>query len=677
MANTFTATYTVTLSASTKDHAKGASVSATIKRTSPATLSTTGVSVTSAKINMGSTSFWSGSNNNPYLDFGSIGRVSVHNGISDKSALSLTTPSSSFDLNNLLSVGTSGSSISIYAYKSTSGNVVTYTSNSASFTITATCSQAYAKSTATVTSSVAAGSASTVTFSNSNLSNVYHTVTWSFGSQSKSTTTSAGASSTSYTIPANWLTVIPSETSGTASVSVTTFASDGTNLGSNSYTFTITAPTSAVPTLTVAVARINNTVPSTWGIYVQGKSGVKLTATAQGYQGSTITSYTISGGATGTQTTNEFTINPIMTSGSVSFTIKVTDSRGRTAQVEKTISVTAYTPPTFTLATAFRCISSGTASEDGKYANVKANGTYDTVGGKNSCTLTAQYAVSGSSTFSTATTLTMNTAAVIGANSLNTNASYTIRFALTDAFGAVEKNVNLSTAAYTVFFREGGNAVAFGKVSERDNALEISGDWAVYHGTNRLDGTVAVSRGGTGATTVAGARNALGLGNTSGAVPVANGGTGATTVAGARNALGLGNTSGAVPVANGGTGATDAATARTNLGITAANIGAAASSHNHGAGNITSGTLAAARLPFKYAYGSTSCSGSSAASINYSSAGFTAVPVVFVSYSTTGSNWSGDNGALKIYSKTKTGCSIIVGGSFNTSRNIDWFAIGT
>ena len=53
-----------------------------------------------------------------------------------------------------------------------------------------------------------------------------------------------------------------------------------------------------------------------------------------------------------------------------------------------------------------------------------------------------------------------------------------------------------------------------------------------------------------------------------------NGGTGATTVAGARNNLGLGNTSGALPVANGGTGATNAADARDNLGITPKNIGA-------------------------------------------------------------------------------------------------------
>ena len=52
-------------------------------------------------------------------------------------------------------------------------------------------------------------------------------------------------------------------------------------------------------------------------------------------------------------------------------------------------------------------------------------------------------------------------------------------------------------------------------------------------------------------------------------LPIASGGTGASTVAAARNNLGLGNTSGALPVANGGTGATSLATVQENLGIKA------------------------------------------------------------------------------------------------------------
>ena len=371
----FTATYTVTLSASDKDHARGEYVLASIVRTSPATLVPEGLYVQSATINMAGTTFWSGSGYNPYLDFGDIGRVYVSTSVTDKTAIPITTPVD-FNLDELLSVGTTLNSFYIYGYKSSNGNVCTYASTTAQFTITATVVQSYAKSSAQVTSSVAAGSASTVTFINPYLSNVYHAVDWRFGSTLvHSAVTSLGQPSVSYTIPVSWLTNIPNATSGTATVSVTTYASGGQELGTDVYSFTITAPASAVPTISLATQRIDNTVPSSWGIYVQGKSGVRITATAAGYQGSTIASYTISGGATGTQSSNVFAISPINTSGTVSYTVKVTDSRGRTATATVSVSVVAYSAPVLTLTEAFRCTSNGTPSDTGTYISAKASGT--------------------------------------------------------------------------------------------------------------------------------------------------------------------------------------------------------------------------------------------------------------------------------------------------------------
>jgi len=111
-----------------------------------------------------------------------------------------------------------------------------------------------------------------------------------------------------------------------------------------------------------------------------------------------------------------------------------------------------------------------------------------------------------------------------------------------------------------------------------------------------LSSPIAVTDGGTGASTAAGARTNLGLGTiatqdannvtiTGGSVSgitdlaVADGGTGASTAADARSNLGLGSlatqnlinlaadVTGTLPIANGGTGASDAATARTNLGL--------------------------------------------------------------------------------------------------------------
>ena len=720
-----TATYTVTLSASDKDHARGEYVYASIVRTSPATLVPEGLYVQSATINMAGTTFWSGSGYNPYLDFGDIGRVFVSTSVTDKTAIPITTPTD-FNLDELLLVGTVLNDFYIYGYKSSNGNVCTYSSNNAQFTITATIVQQYAKSSARVTSSVEAGTASTVTFINPYLSNVYHVVDWRFGTKVKSTTTAVGASSTSYTIPLSWLTVIPSTTSGTATVSVTTYASGGLELGTDTYSFTITAPSSAVPTLSLAATRINNSVPSSWGIYVQGQSGVTITATAAGYQGSTISSYTISGGATGTQSSNVFTISTIYSSGTITYTVKVTDSRGRTATASTSISVVAYTSPAFSATDAFRCIANGTASDTGTYISAKATGTYASVSSKNSMTLKVQYALSTSGAYSAAVTLTNGTVSIIGNGSIDINYSFKVKFTLSDQFNTIEKVLNVGTAAFTVFFRQGGNGVAIGKVSERANAVEINPDWDIYHGSTKLNGTVPISRGGTGATSASGARSNLGAVNKAGDTmtgnlniqgtlypsmllkPTQSGQTNQTVFEGSYvgassfaawedntgnnrrmlevrtkayaasldNAVMVrvcdngswgnyrvfhaGMPSG-VPIANGGTGATTAANARSNLGA-------------NNAGNLTTGTLPAARLPFKIQYGQTSVTGVAWTTVALS--GFTNTPTIVVSYA--GNPTSSGIAVLKTGSESASSFQVCMAGSSGSgTRKVNWIAIGT
>ena len=724
MASTDTVYYTITLVASDKDHAKGENVWCHIERTTPV-LNTTGVYVQSATIDMTGTTFWAGAGNNPYLDFGNIGRAYVSTSVTDKTAIPLTVPSG-FSLDNLLSISTTGTGFDIYGYKSSSGNVCTYSSTTAQFVITATIVQTYAKSSATVTSSVAAGGTSTVSFTNPYLNNVYHIVNWRFGSKTYSTQSGVGVGSVSYTIPASWLTVIPNATSGTATVSVTTYASDGTNLGTDTYSFTITAPASAVPTISLAAARIDNTVPSSWGIYVQGKSGVTITATASGYQGSTISSYTISGGATGTQTSNVFTISVIYSSGTVTYTVKATDSRGRTASASVSVSVVAYSAPSFSATEAFRCVAAGTASDTGTYISAKASGTYSSVSSKNSMTLKVQYALTTTGAYSTAVTLTNGTASVIGNGSIDANYSFYVKFTLSDQFTSIEKVLTVGTAAYTIFFRQGGKGVAFGKVSERTNAVEIDSSWDLYHGSDKLNGTVPITRGGTGAVTAPLALVALGAVAKAGdtmtgnlsikgtyypslyLLPTSNDTTnrtvfegsyvGASSFAAWEDATGnnrrmlevrtkayaasldnavmvrvcdngtwgnyrvfhAGMPTG-VPIANGGTGATTAANARSNLGA-------------NNAGNLTTGTLPAARLPFKIQYGQTTVTGVSWTTVSLT-AGFTSTPTIIVSYA--GNPSSSGIAVLKTGSESTTSFQVCMAGSSGSgSRKVNWIAIG-
>lgn len=435
--------------------------------------------------------------------------------------------------------------------------------------------------------SVAAGSAATLNITSYNTA-YSHKVTWKFGSYSNVQTVAAGTAKASYTIPLTWLNAIPSATSGTATATLDTLDASGNSLGTKTYNFTITAPASVVPTISsVTAAPVNsNSVINGWGIYVYSKSQAKLTITgAAGKYGSTIKSYSITTSpSVGSSTDSSFTTGTLYSSGSITVTAKVTDSRGRTATKTTSFSVYDYAAPYFSSIEAYRCTSNGTQNDiSGTYARLKVTFGRYTLSGSNNVTCKAVLAQVGGS-YSTSATLTSGTAVTLGGGNLAVDAVYRVTLNLTDTVGTVSTYITeIGSAAYVMHVKKGGKAIGFGKAAGDDETVSFG--WPL-----KLDTALEVAEGGTGAVTAAAARTNLGItlanlgaassGHThaltasaiTGTLPVAKGGTGATTVAAARNALGLGNTSGAVPIANGGTGATTAANARTNLGITAATI---------------------------------------------------------------------------------------------------------
>lgn len=321
------------------------------------------------------------------------------------------------------------------------------------------------------------GSASTITISRAS-SSFTHTLSYAFGSATGTITSKTTSTSVSWTPALILAQQIPSSTSGTVTITCDTY-NGSTKIGSKSITATLKVPDSVKPTLTsVTATRVDGDVPSDWGIYIQGKSKATLKINgAAGAQGSTISSYSISGGGF-SSTASSFTTGFLTTSGTITFTAKVTDSRGRTSD-EKTvsISVVAYSLPVVSSHSSQRCNSSGTVQDAGTYIKGLLSFSYSSCSSKNTVTTATYYKKSSATSWTNASkTFTSCTAFTFG-GSISTESSYDIKYTITDAFATITVLDTVSTASVLMDFKAGGKGIAIGKVSEYDNTLELSDKW--------------------------------------------------------------------------------------------------------------------------------------------------------------------------------------------------------
>ena len=322
-----------------------------------------------------------------------------------------------------------------------------------------------------------------------------HTLTYSFGSASGTITTKTSLLAVKWTPALTLANQIPNATSGTGTLTCYTY-SGSTLIGTKSITITLKVPTSVVPTIgSFSATRVDGTVPSSWGIYVQNKSAVTLTiSNAAGAYGSTIKAYSITGGSySGSSST--LTTGVLVSSGTYTFTGKVTDSRGRTATKTVSISVVAYSPPSFTGYSSYRSNSSGTASDTGTYIRGLVNYTYASCSSKNSVTRATYYKRSSATSWTNASkSFSSGTAFTFGGGNISTEYTYDVKYTLTDAFSTISVTVTVSTAAVLMDFLSGGRGIAIGKVAETENCLEVSQDW-----TTKLNGPVYLGTATLGA----------------------------------------------------------------------------------------------------------------------------------------------------------------------------------
>lgn len=309
-----------------------------------------------------------------------------------------------------------------------------------------------------------------------------HTLRYAFGSASGTIATGI-VSSVSWTPPVSLANQIPSATAGSGTIYCDTY-SGSTLLGTKSVSITLTVPGSVVPSAGTLSATLAEDTSGT-GLYVKGMGKAKLTLSgASGAYGSSITSFTITGGGW-TATNGALTTGTLASAGNITFTGTVTDSRGRKASTTRAINVIDYTKPGVAVCDVYRCDADGNRKKAGTYFAVEINASYSAITG-NILNITARYKKQSESSYGTAANVTNNGKTVIGGGNIGASTTYDVVVTVADKYNSLSIPRTLSTKSVLQSFKRSAGA-AIGKVAELANWLDVAWNTRI-RGNLKVDG---------------------------------------------------------------------------------------------------------------------------------------------------------------------------------------------
>lgn len=327
-------------------------------------------------------------------------------------------------------------------------------------------------------SSFTAGESVTVSISRAS-SSFTHKIYYSHNNSTWTLVDAGSATSKSITFATSYCSNYPNSMSGTIWFYINTY--NGSTLigtsGKKTVTFNVPSYTPALTS--ISAVRVDGTVPGGWGIYVKDKSKAKVTFTgASTSYGASIASYVVNGAAF---TSNPATTGAIGSSGTVTLSGYIVDSRGRQSAAKSTaITVYDYYNPSILSLEINRCNANGTMNEDGTYISCKADFTYANCNGKNSVNCRVSYRLAGTTNnYSTPVAMQNRVAAVLGGGTILTNREYDVKVEIYDAFSSaapftVTRVVPISARILNIL--PSGKGIALGRVAAVENCLDAR-DW--------------------------------------------------------------------------------------------------------------------------------------------------------------------------------------------------------
>ena len=298
-----------------------------------------------------------------------------------------------------------------------------------------------------------------------------HDLAYSYGGRSYVSIATGVGTSKSWTVP-DLASAIPKATSMTVTVRCIT-KSGGSSIGTTYATFTAKVPSSVVPTVSsVSVTEATSGLAAQFGAFIQGKSKAKVTISASGAKGSTISSYSATLQSK-TYTGSSWTSDLLNTAGTLALNVRVKDSRGRwSAYKTVNVSVLAYSKPKVQALKAYRCDASGNAKDNGTHVKVEYQYSVTSLNSKNTASMKLDWkrstaAESEYAPYHSSTALSADTSYYTTSLVFSVDYSYDIRLTLSDWFGATTTAIASVSSDEVIFdINATGHGLGIGKTSE-------------------------------------------------------------------------------------------------------------------------------------------------------------------------------------------------------------------
>ena len=275
--------------------------------------------------------------------------------------------------------------------------------------------------------------------------------------------------------------------------------------------FTMTENEYTKPTVSMTATLNNDLLPSAFsGMYIQGKSRLNVSISAQGKHSASILSYSANiGGVVYNPQSNSVVSNVITKSGKVDVIGYAKDSRGFTGSTSQQIDVTAYSKPLVIplgSENAIQCYrSDGNGNRVGSSTSVwiKAKRFYYSLSGKNQCKLQWRRKLvtdawngdeqGWNDLILKTDTTTDEYSALLPSVEFDVRKSYSVQIRAKDDIGEVDvKTFEIPTQDVALHLGKGGKNVSVGTYCNYSKEYTFYSEWDayfdkdVYVGSNRI-----------------------------------------------------------------------------------------------------------------------------------------------------------------------------------------------